>query len=62
MTYFQEIKQQLENGDNFSNGNWCTINKPSENVRHIMIDGEYFSYLNMSSYAKRVKLLLNRGY
>jgi len=62
MTYFQEIKEKLENGENFSNETWFTINKPNDNLRHICIDGVYTSYKNMSSYAKRVKLLFNRGY
>ena len=64
MTYFQEIKTKLENGEQFENtsADWYTLNNPNQNRRIIVIGTESFFYKNMDSYAKRVKQLINRGF
>ena len=60
MTYFQEIKTALENGEQFENlsADWYTLNNPNQNRRIIVVRGEFITYKNMESYAKRVKQLI----
>ena len=69
MTFFQEIKLELENGATFYNDSntsftWAVINR--DGVMGIQFyEGEKDSikyYKNIDSFTKRVKQLLNRGY
>ena len=61
MTYFQEIKHNLENGKNYESTNWYTINRHKEGLRMIIINDENYFYSNLDSYARKVKKLLNWG-
>ena len=63
MTFYQEIKEALENGEDFNNenANWSTQNC-GKGAYLIWIGDDVIGYKNISSYAKRVKQLLNRGY
>jgi hypothetical protein len=68
MTYYQEIKEALRNGEDFNNEkeDWATSNFPATDGCRgsylIFIGDKIFGYKNLSSYARRVKQLLNRGY
>ena len=62
MTFYQEIKEALIKGEDFNNENAVLYTDNFKGSYTIIIKGKYFSYKNISSYAKRVKQLLNRGY
>jgi len=66
MTYFQTILAEIENNQNFANevSGWFTLNNQKENRRIVVTNanGEnliFTTYKNNSSFAKRVKYLLN---
>jgi hypothetical protein len=65
-TFLQSIKEDLENGINFSGygespeSDWFTVNRDGGKV--IFIGEGMFFYKTFTSYATRVKQLLNRGY
>ena len=63
MTYFQEIKEALIKGQNFSNesANWYTQNY-GFGALIIWFNDTPIYYKNFTSYAKRIKQLKNRGY
>ena len=63
MTYFQEIKKDLENGVDFGNDTrWYTVNRPDKGYKLIFIGAdEMLSFTTFDSYARKVKKLINRG-
>jgi|TARA_R110002111_G_scaffold236907_1_gene298239 hypothetical protein len=63
MTFFQEIKEALIKGEDFNNesADWATQNC-GFGALIIWIGDTPFFYKNFTSYAKRIKQLINRGY
>ena len=69
MTYFQEIQQQLENGQsimNDANENfiWTSFTRDGRTEVHIY-EGEKFTikkYKSMETLSRKIGSLLNRGY
>lgn len=62
MTFYQEIKQNLEKGENYGTSNWYTINRHhKDGLKVIVINDKDYFFESLDSYARKVKKLLNRG-
>lgn len=61
ITYKQEIKGKLKNGENFSNdvSGWWTVNRGNELA--IFNNEKYTFYKNYTTFTNAVIRLINRG-